>query len=105
MILAELNIYCILSNSVSANIYCILSNSVSATLSCGVLSKATELREYGLGCVQPGVQYIQDKFSTDFEESVEAFKAARLFVPKHVVELKPDADAIDCFTALPLPQK
>ena len=33
--------------------------------------------------------------------SVEAFKAACLFVPKHAVELKPDADTIDCFTQFP----
>ena len=75
-------------------------NSLCATLSC-VLSKATELRKYGLQCVQPGLQYFQDKFSTDLQGNVEAFKAARLFVPKHAVELKPDADTIDCFTAFP----
>ena len=76
-------------------------NNVCATLSSGVLSRATELREYGLSCVQPGLQYYQEKFGNDLKESVEAFKAARLFVPTQAVELKPDANTIDSLAACP----
>ena len=49
----------------------------------------------GLQQVQPGYDYFEDKFWTEFLPIVNAFKAARLFNPEKVTELKPTASTID----------
>ena len=36
---------------------------------------------YAIGCVQPGLDYCQDKLGNDAQSPVAAFKAARLFSP------------------------
>lgn len=51
--------------------------------------------EYAKACIKPGLQYFLDKFSNELSGSVAAFKAARFFLPQKVVELKPDAAAVD----------
>ena len=57
--------------------------------------------DYAKACVRPGLQYFLDKFSQDLRGSVAAFKAARLFLPQKVIELKPDAAAVDSLQAFP----
>ena len=57
--------------------------------------------EYANTCIKPGLQYFLDKFSQELSGSVAAFKAARLFLPQKVVELKPDATAVDSLQAFP----
>lgn len=57
--------------------------------------------QYAHTCIKPGLQYFLDKFTQELSGSVAAFKAARLFLPQKVVELKPDAAAVDSLQAFP----
>ena len=41
-------------------------------------------------CVKLGLQYFQDKLSEELRSSVTVFKAACVFLPQKMVELKPD---------------
>ena len=45
--------------------------------------------------------YIQSNCSGDLKAAVAAFKAARLFDPHRIVDLQPDANAVDSVTAFP----
>ena len=60
---------------------------------------------YAKTCVKPGLQYFLNKFSEELRSSVAAFKAARLFLPQKVVELKPDVAAVDSLQAFPFLNK
>ena len=51
--------------------------------------------------MEPGLNYFQKKFTDELSGTVAAFKAARLFLPHKVDEMKPDASAIDTLKALP----
>ena len=46
-------------------------------------------------CVQPGLNFFQQKFNVQFLTNVRAFKAARLCCPVQVSALKPDARALE----------
>ena len=53
-----------------------------------------------MNCVQPGIQYFQEKFGNDLEKPLSIFKAARLFSPIRVHEIHPassDLDQLDLF--------
>ena len=56
---------------------------------------------YAKKCVEPGLNYFQKKFTDELSGSVTAFKAARLFLPHKVDEMKPDATAVDALKAFP----
>ena len=51
--------------------------------------------------MQPGLDYFLTKFTQDLSDSVAAFKAARLFVPQKVVEMQPNANAVDDLAVFP----
>ena len=74
---------------------------VARTLSGGSPVTLQQWVEYANTCIKPGLQYFLDKFSQELSGSVAAFKAARLFLPQKVVELKPDATAVDSLKAFP----
>ena len=61
----------------------------------GNIDVATQVHQYGVSCEQPGLDYFRAKFTEELKESVDAFKAARLFVPQKVVDMEPNANAID----------
>ncbi len=56
---------------------------------------------YSIGCVQPGLDYFQDKLGNDTQNPMAAFKAARLFCPSKVNEMKPSAGDVDDLRAFP----
>ena len=58
--------------------------------------------QYGKAQIQPRLQYFQAKFSNELSVSLSAFKAARLFVPAKLKELKPDITIVHiiCFYRL-----
>ena len=56
---------------------------------------------YANRCVEPGLSYYKKKFTDELSGTVAAFKAARLFVPHKINEMKPDASAIDALKAFP----
>ena len=51
--------------------------------------------------MQTGLNYFLTKFNQDLGDSVAAFTAARLFVPQKVIEMQPDANAIDDVAVFP----
>jgi len=52
-------------------------------------------RLYAESCVQPGFYYFISRFRGELSGTVAAFKAARLFSPRKVCELHPDASSVD----------
>ena len=67
----------------------------------GNTAQPQQFIQYGKSCVSPGLEYYTTKFTEDLSESVAAFKAACLFVPQKLLDLKPDASAIDALAAFP----
>ena len=57
--------------------------------------------QYAQSCTDPGLRYFREKFTEEFSGSMMAFKAARLFVPHKIQELKPSPPDIDCLKAFP----
>ena len=62
---------------------------------------AQQLMVYAKKCVEPGLKYYQDRFAGELSCVVAAFKAARLFLPQKVDEMKPDASMVDTLKAFP----
>ena len=78
---------------------------VARDLSGSSTSAAQQLVAYGKSCVQPGQEYFLAKISNDLKSSVAAFKAAQLFVPHKVHEMKPTAADIDQLKSFPFLDK
>ena len=57
--------------------------------------------QYARSCIDHGLRYFNQKFTEELSGSVKAFKAARLFVPHKLEELKPTPTDIDLLTAFP----
>ena len=74
---------------------------IAQELSGGTPAVLQQWVAYAKACVRPGLQYFLDKFTQDLRGTVAAFKAARLFFPAKVVELKHDAAAVDSLQAFP----
>ena len=55
-----------------------------------------QLINYSKACVQPAYDYFHLKFNNDLKPVLDAFKAAHLFSPSNLHELKPSAADIDC---------
>ena len=63
-----------------------------------------QLKQYASKCVQPGLEYFKSKFcgdSAELKDTLDAFKAARLFIPHRLVEMNADVNAIDSLAAFP----
>ena len=56
--------------------------------------------QYGITCVQPGLDYFQ-KRSNSTQGVLSAFKAARYFSPQKINDIQPDAGAINSLKAFP----
>ena len=74
---------------------------IAQELSGGTPAVLQQWVDYAKACVRPGLQYFVDKFTQELGGTVAAFKAARLFLPAKVVELNPDAAAVDSLQAFP----
>ena len=59
------------------------------------------LQTYGRECVRPGLEYFETKFGNDLSPPVSVFKAARLFSPIKVHEMKPVATDVDALSVFP----
>lgn len=60
-----------------------------------------QMIQYGKECVQPAIEYFEACLNGPLKTALSAFKAARLFVPHKVTEMKPDSYDIDILTAFP----
>lgn len=61
-------------------------------------------KQYASKCIQPGLDYFKSKFcgdSAQLKDTLDAFKAARLFVPHSLVEMNADTTAVDSLGAFP----
>ena len=74
---------------------------VAHTVSFGDSDAEQELIVYAKSCVQPGIAYYFQQLSSSMKEPLEAFKAARLFSPYKLQEMKPSTGAIDAFVSFP----
>ena len=74
---------------------------IAQELSGGTPAVLQQWVDYAKACVRPGLQYFVDKFTQELGGTVAAFKAACLFLPAKVVELNPDAAAVDSLQAFP----
>ena len=63
------------------------------------------LIDYATQCIKPAIDYFEEKFDTindgELSSVVSAFKAARLFSPSKVHEIKPTTAAVDELKAFP----
>ena len=60
-----------------------------------------QLMAQAKACIQPGLNFFQQKFSVQFHNTVRAFKVARLCCPEQVQHLKPTADCLEEFRNFP----
>ena len=62
---------------------------------------ANALIQYGISCVQPGIRYFEERYSSDSDFPVNVFKGARFFSPFKVHDLQPVAGDVDLLGAIP----
>ena len=67
----------------------------------GNLEVQQSLIQYATSCVQPGLVYFNEHLSGSMSIPLAAFKAARLFLPLKIQEMKPDCAAVDSLSAFP----
>ena len=79
-------------------------NAVSRELSSGNSVTEQQLIAYGKACVSPAIQYYQQRLDDSMKIPLQAFKAARLFVPARVNEMNIDAQTENCQTTSKHPQ-
>ena len=60
-----------------------------------------ELIQHAKSCVQPGLTYYFRQLNESMKEPLAAFKAARLFSPYKLHEMKPDSSVIDSLVSFP----
>ena len=58
----------------------------------------------GVSCVKPAFDYFVLKFRNKLKPVVDAFKAAQLFLPHKVNDLRPDSSSVDSLKAFPFYQ-
>ena len=67
----------------------------------GNSSREQQLVSHPKACVEPAYSYFRSKFNNDPKLTLDAFKAARLFSPSKMYELRPTASDIDCLKSFP----
>ena len=74
---------------------------VACTLASDDDDMKEELIQYAKSCVQPGVTYYFNQLTTSMKEPLDAFKAARLFCPVKVQQMKPTISVVDTLSVFP----
>ncbi len=64
-------------------------------------SASVQWMQYARSCTDPGLSYFNKKFTEKLSGSVMVFKAARLFVPHKMEELKPKPSDVESLKAFP----
>ena len=75
--------------------------SVAKDLAQGNTTHEAQLKQYANTCYPPAYSYFKEKFGNDLKDSVEAFKAARYFLPCKINELKPSISDIQFLQLFP----
>ena len=74
---------------------------VSRSLSGGDTQLHEKWVQYAMDCIEPGLEYFGDAICGNLSNSMEIFKAARVFNPQKAVEMQPSATALDCLAVIP----
>ena len=74
---------------------------VARSLSLGNTVVHQQWTQYAIQCVQPGIDYFQQKFGDDMTYPLNVFKAARYFSPTKMFEMQPSASDVDSLTVVP----
>ena len=74
---------------------------VSRSLSGGDTQLYEKWVQYAMDCIEPGLEYFGDAICGSLSNSMEIFKAARVFNPQKAVEMQPSATALDCLAVIP----
>ena len=77
-------------------------NRVVDRLSGGQAAAKQQLLAYGISCVKPAFDYFISKFRHELKPTMDAFKAAQLFLPRKVNDLCPDSSSVDNLKAIPI---
>ena len=99
-----LNCYEIINTVISAihAAYCPNVNVVAKRLEGNIHGvREQQMLRYAQGCVQPGLDYFQEKLNTTLKDALVVFKAARLFSPQKVHSMQPTSFDINCLCAFP----
>ena len=65
------------------------------------VTQQQQLMQYAAACAQPGLQYFADCKANSMKEPLTCFKAARLFSPTKIEEMKPSTSEVDILAAFP----
>ena len=76
-------------------------NAVVRKLCASIHHSETQLMAYAKKCIQPGFDYFRRQMSTNLQQAVAFFKAARLFSPHVVNIIRPTAASIDELSVFP----
>ena len=73
---------------------------LSREVSGGNLAFAQQCYQYGVAAIQPGWEYFTQTVMGAMGPQVEIFKAARLFSPQQICQLRPVANDVDIITSV-----
>ena len=76
-------------------------NAITNQLSAGNQQVRQQLTAYAQAAVRPGLDYLNHVFSDTLKHAMDIFKVARFFNPHKVVQMQPDADALNSLDILP----
>ena len=76
-------------------------DAVVRKLCASIRHSQTQLKAYAEKCIQPGFDYFRRQISTNLQQAVAIFKAARLFSPHLVNIMRPTATRIDELSVFP----
>ena len=74
---------------------------VADDLAQGSGSHKAQLINYTKTCYHPAYSYFKEKFDKDLKKAIEAFTAARYFLPSKIDELRPTISDIDSLKSFP----
>ena len=74
---------------------------VAKSLAEGNATREAQFINYANACYPPAYSYFKEKFDKDLKSVVEAFKAARYFLPSKINQLRPTIADIDSLKSFP----
>ena len=76
-------------------------NAIALANASGDLVSKQQWMDYALSCVKPGLAYFSQCLDGPLKTSLTAFKAARLFNPQKINEMKPDSNIVESVSVFP----
>ena len=73
---------------------------LSREVSGGNVVVAQQYHQYGIAAIRPGWEYFTNTVMGVMGPQVEMFKAAQLFSPRHITQLRPVANDVDVLTSI-----